>query len=273
MRIFRLIPFWLWPGSWGLRGRSRKMAEIEYKFDGEERDRRLAMLDCEGSPDELAIRMAGIDLRYGKITSYEHDKKLAELRNHNETDRRIALLTVDLQYGRIDIYDYERQVVLARGGSEADIAKALLEVEVKYRKISDYEYARRLAEIEHPDGEERTTALLAIDLRHGKITQVQHDKAVATLAGEPYVGIVESTYDTRQGINGLFFEFDWNEQFIALLKEKGYAGITDEQTVNSWFDHLCQSMAEDSILSEEMDEPINTRIRTQRRDDYRTEHS
>jgi hypothetical protein len=272
MRIFKLIPFWLWPGSWGLRGRTRKMAEIEYYHEGEDRDRRLAMLDHEGNPEALAVKLIDLDLKYGKLTPYEHDRKLAELRNVNEHDRKLALLTVDLQYGRIDLYEYERQAAMLRG-TEVEIAKALLEVEVKHRKISEYEHAIRLADLDHGEGDERTLARLKIDLQHGKITQVQHDKGVATVADQPYVGIVDSSYDTRQGVNGLYFEFDWNEAFIALLKDKGYVGMTDEQIVNSWFDHLCQSMAQESILSEETDEPLQVRTRSQRRDTGRTEHS
>ena len=43
-----------------------------------------------------------------------------------------------------------------------------------------------------------------------------------------------------------YFELDWNEDFVGLLGEAGYAGETPEQIVDLWFNDLCRSVAADA---------------------------
>ena len=46
------LPFWIFPGSWGLSGKTRKIAEAEYYFTGYELDIELAKINHD-NPDDL----------------------------------------------------------------------------------------------------------------------------------------------------------------------------------------------------------------------------
>lgn len=139
----KLIPFRLWPGSWGLRGKSYKEAEANYYFEGEELERKLAEINYEGQ--------------------YLEEKKL--------------------------------------------------EIEFKFQKLDQQAYEKKLA----------------------------------TLRKEPWVGAVESKYDGEQGLSGFYFKLDWNEFFIKMLNENGYNGITDEETVELWFNDVNRAYLEEMI--------------------------
>ena len=41
------LPFSMMPASWGLKGKSRAIAEAEYYYDGEELEKALAAIDAE----------------------------------------------------------------------------------------------------------------------------------------------------------------------------------------------------------------------------------
>jgi hypothetical protein len=75
------------------------------------------------------------------------------------------------------------------------------------------------------------------------------DKEEATRKGEPWVRVIDTKVNVENPRNG-FFELDWNEHFIALLKSNGFKGDNDEEIVDKWFKELCKN-----ILAEEgMDE-------------------
>lgn len=55
---------------------------------------------------------------------------------------------------------------------------------------------------------------------------------------EPYVSVIEDYYDPEHGHK---FKLDWNEEFVAYLKENGYSGDSDEQIVEKWMQNICDS--------------------------------
>lgn len=71
-------------------------------------------------------------------------------------------------------------------------------------------------------------------------------KEQATDQGEPYVNVVQAFVNPKDPKNG-YFEIDWNEYFIALLKEHGYQGNSDEELIDQWFKNLCRNMLEEDI--------------------------
>lgn len=120
-----------------------------------------------------------------------------------------------------------------------------LDLDVKYHRKTVYERDRALAEREHPDdGKEREEALLNVDRNHGKLGENEYQKRLATLRGEPWVGIRDSGFDSRQGISGMFFELDWNDAWIDLLRMHGYVGTSDEQVIEQWFADISRSVVE-----------------------------
>lgn len=70
-------------------------------------------------------------------------------------------------------------------------------------------------------------------------------KEKATLAGEPYVAILQVDLDPVD-INNGSFELDWNDKFVANLIKQGYkirADDTDSQIVDRWFQTVCRNIA------------------------------
>ena len=120
-----------------------------------------------------------------------------------------------------------------------------------------YEYRgedmeRKLADIEYQDQEDKLSKRhLDLDLKYKKISDIEHEKSLASLNDEPWVKVINSDYAPEKGPNGLIFELDWNEEFITMLRESGYTGVSPDLIVNDWFDDLCRTIAyEDGLLDE-----------------------
>ena len=65
----------------------------------------------------------------------------------------------------------------------------------------------------------------------------------------PWVKVIEVHFDKDNPQRG-YFELDWNDDFVGLLGEAGYAGATPEAIVDLWFNDLCRSI----ILDQESGE-------------------
>lgn len=74
------LPFSMMPASWGLKGKARARAEAEYYYEGEELEKALAAIDAKTDEDK-SIAELEIDLKNGKISQSDFDKKIAELKN------------------------------------------------------------------------------------------------------------------------------------------------------------------------------------------------
>jgi hypothetical protein len=68
------------------------------------------------------------------------------------------------------------------------------------------------------------------------------EKALAELEGEPWVGVVSTNIDAKNPRSG-FFELDWNDKFVDMLRQSGYTGNTQEEVVDNWFNDLCRNIA------------------------------
>lgn len=199
----RIIPFSWLPASWGLSGKTRQIAEIEYYYDGEERDRAIASLE------------------------------------EDEIHRKIKLLGVDKKYRYISNYEYEKELtILTMSGKEKDLA--LLEIEKEHNKISESEYKEKYLKLTL-SGKELELELAKLDLENGKIKQNEYEKTVATINGEPWVNVV-SLEPGLKGVPGQI-ELDWNDIFIERLREEGYKGADDDDIANAWLTNLCKIIA------------------------------
>jgi len=72
------LPFSMMPASWGLKGKSRAIAEAEYYYEGEELEKVLAEINAE-SDDEKVLSALDIDLKNGRIGREQYDKRRAEI--------------------------------------------------------------------------------------------------------------------------------------------------------------------------------------------------
>ncbi len=64
-------------------------------------------------------------------------------------------------------------------------------------------------------------------------------KELANEKGEPYVQILSMEVDPVNLHQGSF-ELDWNDKFVANLLRAGYAGKTDSDIVDQWFQNVCR---------------------------------
>lgn len=67
----------------------------------------------------------------------------------------------------------------------------------------------------------------------------------------PWVKVIEVHFDKDNPQRG-YFELDWNDDFVGLLGEAGYAGETPEAVVDLWFNDLCRSVALEAAGEDEV---------------------
>ena len=73
------IPFWMLPASWGLKGKSRAIAEAEYLYEGKELEEKLAELNAETDEDKEIAKLA-IKLKHEEISQDAFDKAVATIK-------------------------------------------------------------------------------------------------------------------------------------------------------------------------------------------------
>lgn len=79
-------------------------------------------------------------------------------------------------------------------------------------------------------------------------TEPVDPKTAATANKEPWVTVLTTHVNPDNPRNG-FFELDWNEYFIVMLRNNGYTGATDEELVDAWFQDLCREIGnEEGIM-------------------------
>ena len=82
------------------------------------------------------------------------------------------------------------------------------------------------------------------------------EKELATERGEPYVAILGLEIDADNMHQGAF-DLDWNEKFVANLLRAGYAGKTDADIVDQWFQNVCRHVVMETWEQEQaMNPPI-----------------
>ena len=69
-------------------------------------------------------------------------------------------------------------------------------------------------------------------------------KEAATAKKEPWVAVLQTHVNPESPKNG-FFELDWNEYFVLMLRNNGYTGVTEEEIVDQWFSDLCREVGSD----------------------------
>jgi len=74
------LPFSMMPASWGLKGKSRAIAEAEYYYEGEELEEVLAELGADSDIDKKVAKL-DVKLKNKKIGQSEYDKEIAEIKN------------------------------------------------------------------------------------------------------------------------------------------------------------------------------------------------
>lgn len=146
------------------------------------------------------------------------------------------------------LYDgYELETRLAElkfDGIERQMA--IIDIDFKYSVIDEYTRDIQMAALKSTETEKKIAKITA-DIEFGLIPEKEGQKEIATLRDEPWISVIADGIDPLAGPNSYFFEFDWNDKWIEMLKEAGYEGSTEEHIVNNWFSDLCRSDLSDSM--------------------------
>jgi hypothetical protein len=151
-------------------------------------------------------------------------------------------------YYHLDGEALERRLAEIRLADDpVQLRQAMLDLDLRYERISPYDAAKQRAMMQ-AEGIDRELALLAIEHEYGNLTDHAYQKQCALLKNEPWICIINSGFDPQQGIDGVFFEFDWTPQWIEYLRAHGYVGHTEEQVVDDWFTDVCRSHGQNEPL-------------------------
>ncbi len=74
-----------------------------------------------------------------------------------------------------------------------------------------------------------------------KKTTKPRTKTKTTKSEEPWVKVLNMKVNPDNPRSG-FFELDWNDEFVNMLKQHGYLGQSDEEIVDRWFQTLCRTI-------------------------------
>lgn len=97
------------------------------------------------------------------------------------------------------------------------------------------------------EGVEQEVAIIEARAKAGEVTAHEAEKEIATLRGEPWIKVINDGINHELGVDGYYFEFDWNTHWVEALREAGYMGPTDESVVQSWFQDVCRQEASASL--------------------------
>lgn len=241
----RLIPFSWTPASWGLRGPAREEAEAAYYYEGYDLDREIASIRNRDDAEALAMALAKVDHKHGTLTDY--DLALFKINADpvllkDPIAREKAILEAKFDHEVIDAYECDREWAKLDYPEGLERNLALLAIDLRHNMMSAYDHDVAAVLFENPEaGIERAVALLEVEHKHGNLDENAFLKERATLMEEPWIGIIDHGFDPKKGLDGVYFEFDWNDYWIVFLRLHGYVGTTDEQVVDQWFSDVCRS--------------------------------
>ena len=89
-----------------------------------------------------------------------------------------------------------------------------------------------------------------------------------TKSKEPWVKVLNLNVNPENPRNG-FFELDWNDEFVNMLKQSGYLGESQEEIVDRWFQTLCRTIGNEQGI----DVTGSGYVQINRKDDGTTEVS
>ena len=101
-----------------------------------------------------------------------------------------------------------------------------------------------------------------------KTTKTTVKKKKLKKSEEPRVEVLNMNVNPDNPRNG-FFELDWNDEFVNMLKQNGYEGESQEEIVDRWFQTLCRTIGNEQGI----DGIASGYVQINRRDDGKTEVS
>lgn len=102
------LPFGLFPGSWGLKGKTREVAKAEYELVGEALQKKLIKIKCDDE-NECQLELLTLKRRNKHITKEEYDYKYAELKYKDTPEYIDIALELDRKYEKITDIEYQKK--------------------------------------------------------------------------------------------------------------------------------------------------------------------
>ncbi len=110
----KLIPFHWLPASWGLKGKTREIAQAEYELEGYELAAKLLLIKKdEFDKDQYERRAIELEYNYDRLSDSEYNRALANLIK-DEKKKALALLELDHQEGKITDLQYQKESATLR---------------------------------------------------------------------------------------------------------------------------------------------------------------
>ena len=117
------IPFKLLPGSWGLKGKTREIAQAEYELTGYELETKILSIRHEDlESDDYKKKLAEIDMRYNRITKEQYHRCLADLIK-DPAQKELAITELDYREGKIGEIEYSKKCATLRGEPWVNVVK------------------------------------------------------------------------------------------------------------------------------------------------------
>lgn len=117
------IPFSLLPASWGLKGKTREIAQAEYELTGYELETKILTIRHEDiESDDYKKELAEIDMRYNKITKEQYHRFLANLIK-DPAQKELAITELDYREGKIGEIEYSKKCATLRGEPWVNVVK------------------------------------------------------------------------------------------------------------------------------------------------------
>ena len=79
-------------------------------------------------------------------------------------------------------------------------------------------------------------------------TTIKKKNKKAKKSEEPIVKVLNLNVNPENPRNG-FFELDWNDEFVNMLKQSGYEGQSEEEIVDRWFQTLCRTIGSEQQVN------------------------
>lgn len=211
-----LLPFWLVPSHWGLTGKAKELAKINYYHEGQEAD------------------LLSAELIY--LTPYEIDKAKIDINKKynsiNELEYEIQLLDIELKHKRISKSEHELKIV---------------DIRFKHNEITEKEYESLKIEL-MSDGDLKVLAAIEYAYKYHEITEMEYNKEICTLNKEPWMDFdVQFNIET----NEVEFSFDYNEYFWKKLKAEGHPGTDETEIIDNFIRDWGRKIATDDYSDNE----------------------
>lgn len=222
------LPFWMIPAHWGLSGKARTIAKINYNST----DEFQAAYDCA---EHIYLTDYEIDTARNEISKKYN--KITELQYHlNKHD-------IDFKHNRI---------------TESEKKHAVLKTRLDMRDISEKEYDAEVIEL-MKDGEEKVIAALEYAYKYHEITESEYSKEIFTIRKEPWM---DFDISFNEETNEIEFVFDYNEYFWRKLKDDGHPGTDEEEIIENFIRDWGRKVATDDYSDDYDAKLVNANTET-----------